>query len=779
MMGLGIFMLTAQADVFPDVPVTHEYAEAIDYLTKENIINGYPDGLFRSEQEVNRAEALKILLLANKITSNTFSQNEFLDVFADDWFASFISTARNMQIINGYPDGYFRPEKTVNLSEALKMLLTSGEVRLDNYETDSSLFADTRASAWYNPFLVYAQRFDLIKPNAENQIFPATPLTRGKLAGIVHLFLTRTERACPHFLENVKTIPAKYFGKIILEKELPNVFYENEVFLLSGSVQDNASHVTAFFTDEVGKQTAFVGDVENGIFTIPTEFRAPGLYQFSVIPSLSGQSYAASIEVVPHECAPASVEISSNPPLDLSAGIENNQPIIRWQNSENNLTRVVLRQGEKRYERIVSAGQSSLILSPADFEEWIEGSATVQVFGSSSENGFSYEPRTRWVGGASLTVNPSQHHFSDWKKDDLAMDFLPSVHGSTLTLSGKTKVDLEPAGYVINPDGTVTEVSISKSSDIVPANTSFALSLDLPSQDTYIFELNNMEGIAVLNYPFYAPGDFPLLPDFMDLREEPNPNRKISFNRERAIWLRTINDFRSKHHLSPVRLDEELTNFSQEYAEQMAAENFFSHTDLAGRDPDERRKAAGLQLPIGENLARETETAYAHAGLLRSAVHRLNMLNPEWRRVGLGIAETGGNELIFVQEFSADLLVEENLAELKDELLQILNNKRGEVGQASLTFDLGLEPVTQAWSNKMMTESFFGFESGGSSLEKDIRAIDSTSSFASYLASASRLSELAGSLSEENEWLNAEKSRVAIGLTQDEDGMFLATFVFR
>jgi uncharacterized protein YkwD len=226
-------------------------------------------------------------------------------------------------------------------------------------------------------------------------------------------------------------------------------------------------------------------------------------------------------------------------------------------------------------------------------------------------------------------------------------------------------------------------------------------------------------------------------------------------------------------------LDDEITNFSQAYAERMANEGFFGHADPQGHNPEARRIAAGLELPVGENLARDSQTLYAHEGLLRSATHRANILGADWTRVGLGVALDSNNNILFVQNFSTSRLTTVNLTETRQSILALINAARGEKGLSNLSLDLSLEATAQSWSNKMLNGNFFDFISGSESLQTDIRQAGFAGSFASFLASSSRISGLVKSLQQEDSWQAASKTKVAVGLTQKIDGMLLATFIFR
>lgn len=770
-------VVSVQAASFADVSPDHPNAAAIDYLTKEEVINGYPDGTFRPEDPVNRAEALKILLLASGVEIQNPSADVFPDVPAGAWFAPFVFSAKSAGIVDGYLDGTFRPDQTVNLVEALKILLNTNAVPLGNYETSRQLFTDSEKNAWYNPFLFYAKTFGLVDPDLDNQVFPAKPLTRSQLAEIVYRFRTRIETVCPRMLENIHAIPTGYFRGIVLDRELPRVFYENEIFAVGGSLTEPVESVSAVLESRDDKnQEHFLSNSDNASFEIAVSVGAPGSYNFSLIPSTVNSNTAAVVEVLPRECAPAVVSTTGLPPGGIQSLVAENEPTITWTDSANNIFRIVIRQGENRVEKLVSGGQSSISLDPAEFVNFSAGSATLQVFGAKSENGFSYEPRTNWFGSSILTLNLGQHYFSKLEESKIEIANLPVYRTGDVSLSATAKVDLENEAYLINPRGKVETVSIFDNTAEISAGTPFVLNLQLSEIGTYILEINSTDGIAALNHPIYLPSEFPLLPDFDDLRE-PIDNSNISMNRERAIWLKLINDFRAQNQLSRVALDEELSVFAQSYADTMASQNFFGHIDPAGRDPDARRIAFGLPLPVGENLARDSATEYAHEGLLRSAAHRQNIVEPEWTRVGLGIAKDSEDNLIFVQEFSADPLTPENLTGFRTQLLDLINERRASLG-AEFEVDGQLESVAQGWSEKMAIENFTGFVSADNSLENSVRATGYTGGFSSFIVSAGRLAQIVEGLNEEI-FIDNEKTRIAIGLVQNSAGRIIATLIFR
>lgn len=176
------------AESFSDVTQDYPYYQAIEFLKQEGVITGYPDGTFKPNQVVNRAEALKIILNAKKIPTNINSSVSFIDVPKSEWFAQYVDTAKTLGFVSGNPDGTFAPNRTVNKVEYLKMLLLAYEVKFVNYQPPKEpLYTDTSDSGqWYIPYLDFAKNVNLILPNTGGAIEPDKGLSRGEVADITY-----------------------------------------------------------------------------------------------------------------------------------------------------------------------------------------------------------------------------------------------------------------------------------------------------------------------------------------------------------------------------------------------------------------------------------------------------------------------------------------------------------------------------------------------------------------------------------------------------------------
>jgi uncharacterized protein YkwD len=93
-------------------------------------------------------------------------------------------------------------------------------------------------------------------------------------------------------------------------------------------------------------------------------------------------------------------------------------------------------------------------------------------------------------------------------------------------------------------------------------------------------------------------------------------------------------------------LDESLSDVARRYSEQMRDLGFFSHVSPEGKTLRQRLEAAGIGYTrAGENIAQVTHVGnpglVAHDLLMDSERHRANILDPEFRLVGIGVIGSG------------------------------------------------------------------------------------------------------------------------------------------
>ncbi|MDD4351357.1 MAG: S-layer homology domain-containing protein [Candidatus Gracilibacteria bacterium] len=154
--GLFTFLPAGASRNFPDVNQVHPYFQAVETLALRGVVDGYPDGYFRPDNPVSRVEALKIAMLASqKNVRNLEGDVNFPDVPTDAWYAPYIERAQNDGIIKGFSDGFFYPDQKITYMEALKIIMKLNGI-LEDYEPEGDL--------WFLPYLKIANDYKILDP---------------------------------------------------------------------------------------------------------------------------------------------------------------------------------------------------------------------------------------------------------------------------------------------------------------------------------------------------------------------------------------------------------------------------------------------------------------------------------------------------------------------------------------------------------------------------------------------------------------------------------------
>ena len=139
--------------------------------------------------------------------------------------------------------------------------------------------------------------------------------------------------------------------------------------------------------------------------------------------------------------------------------------------------------------------------------------------------------------------------------------------------------------------------------------------------------------------------------------------------------LALINQERTSRGLDPLQLERQLNESSEDHSAWMLNTDRFSHTGSGGSSATQRMQSAGFDLEgswrTGENIAWQSErgapgisddVAQLHQNLMNSPGHRANILNPDFKYIGIGV-ETGD-----MQGFDA-VMVTQNFATTDAEVM--------------------------------------------------------------------------------------------------------------
>ena len=118
-----VFTIGTSVMAYSDVEEGTYVSEAVTVLSNLDILNGYEDGTFKPEATITRAEMAKIVCEALGYYGMGSDKTPFDDVEPKHWAAGYINTAASLGIINGYGNGKFGPEDIVTYEQAVKMVV--------------------------------------------------------------------------------------------------------------------------------------------------------------------------------------------------------------------------------------------------------------------------------------------------------------------------------------------------------------------------------------------------------------------------------------------------------------------------------------------------------------------------------------------------------------------------------------------------------------------------------------------------------------------------------
>ncbi|OKL36401.1 S-layer homology domain-containing protein [Domibacillus mangrovi] len=184
----SLFVPFAQAASFKDVPHSHRFFDDIDFLSNAEIITGFPDGTFKPDQAVTRAQAA-ILIGKTFELDGTKRKTSFSDVNTSNTASGYIESAVEEGIISGFPDGTFRPGQTVTRGQ-MAIILAKAFGLTDTADVD---FADVSKTSAAYPYIQLIVAAGITYGYEDGTFKPNNAVTRGQFAA----FLSRAFFSMP------------------------------------------------------------------------------------------------------------------------------------------------------------------------------------------------------------------------------------------------------------------------------------------------------------------------------------------------------------------------------------------------------------------------------------------------------------------------------------------------------------------------------------------------------------------------------------------------------
>jgi hypothetical protein len=236
-MVLSMFVTAFAATTYPDLVGNNaKFAAAVDALTELKVVNGFPDGEFKPGNELTRAELAKMLVICLGLGEQVdalATRTVFSDVPASNWAAGYINAAAQSKVILGYPDGTFKPDKKVSYAEAFTMAL-----RALGYGN-----VVEAEGTWPTAYMLKAVELELTD-DMDGEVKPDAASLRGNTAILLwNMLRTPMWRITEESETNGMTLSDRN-GRIMLNVKFPNYWYydaddvEGGIHLTSVDVTD-------------------------------------------------------------------------------------------------------------------------------------------------------------------------------------------------------------------------------------------------------------------------------------------------------------------------------------------------------------------------------------------------------------------------------------------------------------------------------------------------------------------------------------------------------------
>jgi hypothetical protein len=175
---------------FPDVQCEYWCFDEIELACQTSAVHGYPDGLYRPELSIDRAQMAVYdarAMSGGRIPTGT-AEATFPDVPADHWAFHEIEYVVDSAVVAGYPDGNYHPDWTLTRGQmavfiARSICTPTGEAGLADYvPPDSPTFDDVPTWYWSYSHIEYLVERNVVRGYPDGRYRPAQTVTRGQMA---------------------------------------------------------------------------------------------------------------------------------------------------------------------------------------------------------------------------------------------------------------------------------------------------------------------------------------------------------------------------------------------------------------------------------------------------------------------------------------------------------------------------------------------------------------------------------------------------------------------
>jgi hypothetical protein len=183
--------ITTNVPVLSDVSVSYWGYDAISNLSSKGIVSGYPDGTFKPDASITRAEFATMLVKALGLNT-TETTSKFTDVSADVWYNGIVNAAVSANLVSGMDDNLFAPNTLITREQMAVMAAKAlGEKAPVIDGTELNAFGDkSSVSSWAVSGMSEAVKAGIVNGMTTDTLAPMANATRAQAAEMINKLLT-------------------------------------------------------------------------------------------------------------------------------------------------------------------------------------------------------------------------------------------------------------------------------------------------------------------------------------------------------------------------------------------------------------------------------------------------------------------------------------------------------------------------------------------------------------------------------------------------------------
>ena len=178
---------TAAAPQFSDVAGSDSNLLYINYINAREIMAGFPDGSFRPEEGLTRAQAAVIISKAALLETDSPDDSSFKDVSPGHWAAGYIAAAVKAGYLRGMGEGSYLPDQPLSRAQAISLIMRLSDQ--EDSQADLPALEDMDEEHWAARSMAMAIDAGMIVPQNDN-IRPDQDITRGDMSRALSILLT-------------------------------------------------------------------------------------------------------------------------------------------------------------------------------------------------------------------------------------------------------------------------------------------------------------------------------------------------------------------------------------------------------------------------------------------------------------------------------------------------------------------------------------------------------------------------------------------------------------